>query len=195
MPAAITSVFRNNSLAAKISSHFLGNETKNELFYFLCVFLPFHLLQHSAGCKDETGGLRDHADTGGLLARCLKVVLSQFSHFTPGKPMLFWAGFLDLPVPSWQRSSRRCQRWPLAARAASQSSGWDTKGVAGPASPSQQRPRLALSQGAPGRGAASTPSNSHSSIFHGERKTQEDFFSSAFHCFLFWSQRKSNTFN
>lgn len=74
LPAAITSVFRNNSLAAKIFLHVLGGETKTNkqkisYFNFLVVFFLSVTAFSSttpilfSGCKVMTRHLRVLRDT------------------------------------------------------------------------------------------------------------------------------------
>lgn len=69
LPAAITTVFRNNSLAAKIFFPISGHETKNQLFHFLVdSSLPVSFASGSLPFPGGKAGIRsredrDHRDT------------------------------------------------------------------------------------------------------------------------------------
>lgn len=168
LPVAITSVFRNNSLAAKIFSYFLENETKNQLFYFPCWFLPSHLLQHSSAAKlrqevSETVDTQANSWPA-TIGWSLSPVLILYS-------WLSGQGFLPCLSPPGRGAAARSEV-AVAARAQPPELQVRYKGT-GCTSRSLPADTARLSQE---DRDSFHPSDSNSSIFHGVRKTLEDFF-------------------
>lgn len=110
--------------------------------------------------------------------------LRWFFHSSHPLLVVFWAGFCTCLAPG-----RGGAGWVRGA------SGTITRALGRIKKARREQPEstAGTKPGDPGTGAAFTPNSSNSSIPHGIKNTQEGFFFSAFQCFLFWSQKKSNT--